>query len=1175
MIAYIWTLYGFKIDKGLLFFRTPWCVAFHPSHDGLLASGCLGGHVRIWDLNGGSELWTAETINYNPTINSLAFHPSERLLVIAISNEIHFWDWSLPEPFCKVATKTDQEKVRYVKFDSTGHHLVTGIANVSNNLSSRVHTYCSTRSQQRAMARARRPPLYPNPNTGESSPAYGRYLRGSLEPLQPVRQRPILSNLHALVSTSTNSSASQTLSDLAAAASDQLMAENAAAAAAAAGFAADAAAAAVAADAAEAAAEAAAVIPRIRRLNEDPLLSDHPYGASTAQRPPPTAPNNSQQDPLLSDHPYGSPTGGRPPPTGYNWLSESWMNRPFRSIPPLEEMYQRERRELQMLSHASRRNDVSGGRMGGLEDFERNSYDRFRKIRERRLARNMSRRQYLFDRILHRRHAASLNTNTSSSSTRPIDDWAINRRLALQNGQARDPYGLRSTNGLEQSNRTASTSTNQQTSSTDDNDDNDSMTAQFGDFIEDTTHPASIPRPLEPEVTARPLSTIDTNSISQSDASVANHNTNDHNYTLSPGATSSTSSATSPSIPDRNNAEPSGSSQQSSTEPSSSRPGNSNNLDITLLNRHIDHMQRICRDSLADCTASRKRRQMVKLHSIKRILEDLQKQIRSLRNASLEELRATRNSVPPSNNDTDDDDLETTAQLGLDERNYDERVGEGYHMRNLARSSLNRAINRLSSETNGGSSRMSTSPHQITTSGQNLHRTSSRLSRVHNQLVSQMRATFRAMEMSPDLSQRGKSPLANAKAEASKEVMEKTKKTATVLIPTSTRSASGSSNVANTINLASGRSSSTRQELRALSQRLEKMLRDRREATSVSNQGTTQQPSEDAGYESSAAGMNIAQFDLNIPRPDPLPIDPRKRWRHMYDGSLPQLISSNVQNSMANLLEGLDSSESGSESDLDLQNLANRGRDVLWSSSSSRLYPRQHSPRSRLRWGPLDQRRLSLGSRYTPGITTRSNSLRRPFMSPVTLETNDPNMVESNDPTPDDLGSERLPPLRELIWRRLRRRNATALARMARIEHDQEAFREALRSSTPGTSSVSGGQVPVRTQREGLSWMVDQMRIDQATNTTNGNPIVVPHLARTLRPSMPSSTATLESPSATSRDPSELPSTSRNIPSISIPSSIGMMWNGMDPYNHASFRNQYVNRIRPDDPSRLSAFSAR
>ena len=30
--------------------RTPWCVAFHPSSNEVLASGCLAGEVRIWDM---------------------------------------------------------------------------------------------------------------------------------------------------------------------------------------------------------------------------------------------------------------------------------------------------------------------------------------------------------------------------------------------------------------------------------------------------------------------------------------------------------------------------------------------------------------------------------------------------------------------------------------------------------------------------------------------------------------------------------------------------------------------------------------------------------------------------------------------------------------------------------------------------------------------------------------------------------------------------------------------------------------------------------------------------------------------------------------------------------------------------------------------------------------------
>ena len=31
--------------------RTPWCIAYHPSSPNLLASGCLGGEVRVWDMS--------------------------------------------------------------------------------------------------------------------------------------------------------------------------------------------------------------------------------------------------------------------------------------------------------------------------------------------------------------------------------------------------------------------------------------------------------------------------------------------------------------------------------------------------------------------------------------------------------------------------------------------------------------------------------------------------------------------------------------------------------------------------------------------------------------------------------------------------------------------------------------------------------------------------------------------------------------------------------------------------------------------------------------------------------------------------------------------------------------------------------------------------------------------
>ncbi|CAB3230900.1 unnamed protein product [Arctia plantaginis] len=106
--------------------RTPWCIAFHPSHPLLIGSGCLGGQVRVWDIaSGGSEVWH---VRNETVIASIAFHPREQLLVIATHNELYFWDWSQPAPFTKVSTNNINEKVRYVAFDALGYKLITGIS---------------------------------------------------------------------------------------------------------------------------------------------------------------------------------------------------------------------------------------------------------------------------------------------------------------------------------------------------------------------------------------------------------------------------------------------------------------------------------------------------------------------------------------------------------------------------------------------------------------------------------------------------------------------------------------------------------------------------------------------------------------------------------------------------------------------------------------------------------------------------------------------------------------------------------------------------------------------------------------------------------------------------------------------------------------------------------------
>ena len=140
----------------------------------------------------------------------------------------------------------------------------------------------------------------------------------------------------------------------------------------------------------------------------------------------------------------------------------------------------------------------------------------------------------------------------------------------------------------------------------------------------------------------------------------------------------------------------------------------------------------------------------------------------------------------------------------------------------LTRQRATAALCRLRSRTSRLNLRhLSTSPNSPTsrpgsssaTSPSTSRGSRGKLSRAHNQFVSQLRATFRAIEMSPDLARQKNNKISRSKAEASQVVMEQTEASRGNVIPEE-----------------ENRGSSTRNELRALSQRLERMLRDRREA---------------------------------------------------------------------------------------------------------------------------------------------------------------------------------------------------------------------------------------------------------------------------------------------------------------------------------------------------------
>lgn len=107
-----------------------WSLAFHPVHNHILASGCIGGQVKIYDLkNNASQEWqNSSDTSHQTVISSLSFHPTQDLLCIAINNHLYFWNWRTSEDVISISTGYSNQKVRLVKFDCKGRLLI-GISN--------------------------------------------------------------------------------------------------------------------------------------------------------------------------------------------------------------------------------------------------------------------------------------------------------------------------------------------------------------------------------------------------------------------------------------------------------------------------------------------------------------------------------------------------------------------------------------------------------------------------------------------------------------------------------------------------------------------------------------------------------------------------------------------------------------------------------------------------------------------------------------------------------------------------------------------------------------------------------------------------------------------------------------------------------------------------------------
>jgi len=71
--------------------RTPWTVKYHPTNPNIVASGCLGYQVRVWDIEQDRQLILK---NFEFSIISLSFHPDGDYLAVASGSKLEVWKWS-------------------------------------------------------------------------------------------------------------------------------------------------------------------------------------------------------------------------------------------------------------------------------------------------------------------------------------------------------------------------------------------------------------------------------------------------------------------------------------------------------------------------------------------------------------------------------------------------------------------------------------------------------------------------------------------------------------------------------------------------------------------------------------------------------------------------------------------------------------------------------------------------------------------------------------------------------------------------------------------------------------------------------------------------------------------------------------------------------------------------
>uniref|UniRef100_A0A7S2W0S9 F-box domain-containing protein n=1 Tax=Rhizochromulina marina TaxID=1034831 RepID=A0A7S2W0S9_9STRA len=92
--------------------RTPWTVKFHPFKPNIVASGCLGGQLRVWDTTNPNGL---HHVNLPHPVISLSFHPDGTRLAAAAGTQLFIWEYSKGNLGLKIMLQT-KVSLRCVRF---------------------------------------------------------------------------------------------------------------------------------------------------------------------------------------------------------------------------------------------------------------------------------------------------------------------------------------------------------------------------------------------------------------------------------------------------------------------------------------------------------------------------------------------------------------------------------------------------------------------------------------------------------------------------------------------------------------------------------------------------------------------------------------------------------------------------------------------------------------------------------------------------------------------------------------------------------------------------------------------------------------------------------------------------------------------------------------------------